>query len=400
MLNQFALNAAPTENHNILARLPINTYWTSNYDPLIEVSLKSAGKRVDIKHTTEQLAVTKTKRDAIVYKMHGDAEHSHDAVLTKDDYEKYHIKRGAFINALAGDLISKTFLFIGFSFTDPNLDYVLSRIRITFRENQRQHYCIFKKTDRQEHKTDTDFEYAKTKQNLMIEDLKRFNIKTLLINEYSQITDILSKIEARYKQRSIFVSGSAEEYGDWTKKTAIEFLSNLSRTLVQKGYRIISGFGLGVGDAIISGAINEVYQTRKGHIEDSLVIRPFPQESVDETNRQQLWEQYRQEMIPTAGICLIVFGNKKINDNISIANGVRREFEIAHKHGLLIVPIGATGYCAQEIWNELKSSLINYFPNKNPNDLEKHFALLGNATDQPSTLITHILNFITFVTKE
>lgn len=87
-------------NHRILARLPISTYWTTNYDRLIETALKDTGKIVDVKYFTEHLATTKSRRDAVVYKMHGDVEHPHDAVLIKDDYEKYHMKRGAFINAL------------------------------------------------------------------------------------------------------------------------------------------------------------------------------------------------------------------------------------------------------------------------------------------------------------
>lgn len=60
----------PTENHKILARLPIHTFWTTNYDKLIEKSLERAGKIVDIKHDTKQLSQTKYGRDVVVYKMH------------------------------------------------------------------------------------------------------------------------------------------------------------------------------------------------------------------------------------------------------------------------------------------------------------------------------------------
>src|SRR5687768_4628634 len=116
LIEQLTVGATPTDNHRLLAHLPISTYWTTNYDQLIETALRGAGKIPDVKYVTEQLATTKVRRDAVVYKMHGDVENPHEAVLIKDDYEKYHLKRGAFINALAGDLVSKTFLFIGFSF--------------------------------------------------------------------------------------------------------------------------------------------------------------------------------------------------------------------------------------------------------------------------------------------
>lgn len=128
LVEEFSRDAMLTDNHRILARLPISTFWTTNYDKLIEKALEGARKVADVKYTVKQLANTKPKRDAIVYKMHGDVEHPSDAVLTKDDYEKYHIKFAPYVSALTGDLVSKTFLFLGFSFTDPNIDYVLSRI--------------------------------------------------------------------------------------------------------------------------------------------------------------------------------------------------------------------------------------------------------------------------------
>ena len=36
LLDKFARDAEITTNHRILARLPISTYWTTNYDRLIE----------------------------------------------------------------------------------------------------------------------------------------------------------------------------------------------------------------------------------------------------------------------------------------------------------------------------------------------------------------------------
>ena len=52
---------------------------------------------------------------ATLSKMHGDIEHPDKAVLSKDDYERYHDTHGPFVTALSGDLVEKTFLFLGFS---------------------------------------------------------------------------------------------------------------------------------------------------------------------------------------------------------------------------------------------------------------------------------------------
>jgi SIR2-like domain/Sir2- and TIR-associating SLOG family len=205
----------PTENHRLLARLPIRTWWTTNYDKLIENALRDAGKVVDVKSAVPQLATTRPHRDATVYKMHGDVDRPDEAVATRDDYERYSTDRGAFITALAGDLVSKTFLFLGFSFTDPNLDYVLSRVRLTFQDNQRRHFAVFRNRSKLPSESDSQYEHHKTRQALVIEDLKRFNIRALLIDDYSEITEFLAELVNRYRRRTVFISASVADYEPW-----------------------------------------------------------------------------------------------------------------------------------------------------------------------------------------
>src|SRR6266446_366611 len=64
LIHEFATRAKLTENHKILASLPIRIYWTTNYDTLIEESLRQAGKTPDVKITVENLATTIPRRDA------------------------------------------------------------------------------------------------------------------------------------------------------------------------------------------------------------------------------------------------------------------------------------------------------------------------------------------------
>ena len=130
IVDELAAAAVPTRSHSVLARLPIPTAWTTNYDQLLERAFEQAGKVVDLKLTQENLAHGRRDRDVVLYKMHGCVTQPHDAVLTKDDYEQYASKRPLFVESLKGDLISKTFLFLGFSFTDPNIDFILSRVRV------------------------------------------------------------------------------------------------------------------------------------------------------------------------------------------------------------------------------------------------------------------------------
>jgi len=109
----------------------------------------------------------------VIYKMHGDIEHAHEAILSRDDYERYHQTHGPFITALSGDLVEKTFLFLGFSFTDPNLEFILSRIRTTFIHHQRQHFCIMRRRTQGSDETNLKSNLLHLRLNAQAGDLKR-----------------------------------------------------------------------------------------------------------------------------------------------------------------------------------------------------------------------------------
>lgn len=393
LINEFNRDAELTENHKILARLPITTYWTTNYDKLIEKALEMAHKVPDVKYTNNQLATTKPKRDTIVYKMHGDVDHPDQAVLTKDDYESYHIKFAPFITALSGDLVSKTFLFLGFSFTDPNIDYILSRIRATYSNHQREHYCIMKAISKLETESDADFEYRQRKQSLFIGDLKRFNITTLLIDDYAQITEILKRIESIYKVKTVFISGSAHEYEPMGRDKAENFIHELSKKLIGREYKIVSGFGLGVGSAVINGALEEIYTCGKKATDEQLILRPFPQNQTGAIPQKTLWDDYRKDMIPLAGIAIFLFGNKIQDSSVAPASGMEREFEIAVENGLRVVPVGATGYVAEKLWKEVSANLGKYYPNYSK-EFEENFMEIGNPALEPDVLLESVVKLL------
>lgn len=147
LIEEFTKDATLTDNHRLIANLPLETVWTTNYDDLLERAFEEAHKKIDVKRTKENMAITVPRRAVTIYKMHGDKMMPDEAVLTKEDYEAYDHKRSIFSMKLKGDLIERPFLFLGFSFTDPNIDYILSRVRMLLGENQREHYCIMKRLD-------------------------------------------------------------------------------------------------------------------------------------------------------------------------------------------------------------------------------------------------------------
>ena len=349
LIEVFTQNTNTTENHKILAKLPIKNYWTTNYDKLIEQSIEEQSKRVDVKYTKKHLSITIPKRDAIIYKMHGDISSPDDAILTKDDYESYHVKMDLYLSTLKGDLLNKTFIFLGFSFTDPNFSYICTHLRTHLKGNMRGHYCFLKDISDTDYPDRNQVEYEKRKLSYFIDDLKRFNIKTVLIKEYSEITEILQSIRRRYNSRTVYISGAAAEYKPNGKEAYEKFISKLSSRLICEGYKIVSGYGLGVGSAVISGALSEIYYNQKKSLTDQLILRPFPQGD----DAKEMWEIYRQDMISYSGISIFLLGNKKEGETTVLSNGMRSEYEISKKQGNFLIPIGRTGYISEVLWNEL-----------------------------------------------
>jgi hypothetical protein len=367
IIEAFPVMHAPGDNHQILARLPINTYWTTNYDKLIETALRSAKKRVDVKYMDSQLPNSTPRRDAVVYKMHGDVEHSNEAVLTRDDYESYSRNSPGFLNALAGDLTGKTFLFVGFSFSDPNLEHVLSEVRQRYHGAQREHFCLLRRPKATDFDDTDDFLYAKVRQRHFINDLRRYNITALELDEYSDVTETLLAIEQYYRRRSVFVGGSAEDYGLWGQQEVDDFCRALGALFVDLQLRIVSGFGLGIGNALISGAIDKAYATNNLHLDSFLDVRPFPRAITDSTRRDQVWHAYRQDLLRIPGIAFFIFGNKKDSaGNIVLADGVRKEFQIAHEQGAIPLPIGGTGSMAKDLADEVLANFTKYCPDGDP----------------------------------
>lgn len=390
IIDEFSRGHDVNENHRILAKLPISTYWTTNYDTLIEVALEEVGKRVDVKHAVGHLKTTLRGRQATLYKMHGDISDPENAVLTKDDYEGYFRDREPFVTALTGYLVSKTVLFLGFSFTDPNIDYVMSRIRVVLRHRPKHHYCILKRVSRNPREKMERFEYRRRQQQYFVKDLARIGVQALMVDEYSDVTRILQAIEQRFRTRTVFISGSAHEFAPWRPDDAGKFLEALSGALIKGGMNVVTGFGLGVGPAIIAGALHVILSSPKRHSLVQLQAHPFPADEGSTPMRLKLYTAHRESMIAKAGIALFLFGNKRDGrGRIVLADGMREEFEISRAQGLHCIAVGATGSVAFELAKALKHSTRG-----RTKAFQKSFNTANDAVAKPEAVLTAVLFMI------
>lgn len=407
IIKHFEDKGKVTSSHNIIANLPIRTFWTTNYDNLLERSLRIAGKNPDVKKRVQDLSIIRPKSDAVIYKMHGDANLAYETIITKNDYETYEHKNQLFTIALKGDLVSKKFLFVGFSFEDPNLTHILSKIKILVEDHAQTHYCFFRKILREDFSNDSvgekQFEYERIKQELKCIDLKRYSIHPLLVDSYEDIPKILNKIKEKLNHGNVFISGSAEHTNEYIPNnlSPTEFLHLLSQEISRCGFKITSGFGTFVGSAIINGVLSNMKDIGTKNMNEYLNIRPFPQFSTDSRELVDLWEEYRSQMLEENGIAIFVFGNKISEDSDTgfiLADGVEAEFNMAVQSNKKVIPIGATGYVSLLLWKEVITNFDHYYPD-NP-ELKKYFLQLGNEQSDAHKIIESTIKILQSIKEE
>jgi hypothetical protein len=378
LVEEFTRNAASTRNHELMARLPVSCVWTPNYDHLVENAFEAAGRRVEKKVTQSQLATTKPRRDVVVYKMHGDVDSPDSAVLTKSDYERYDASRSLFSTQLRGDLVSNTFLFLGVSFSDPNLAHILSRVSGLMGESKRNHFWLTKDAKSDPGASDRD----KLIQPHRIDDLKTYGIQTVLMDSYDEITEVLEELNRRVHRRGVLVSGSAKDYAPMGEERVRRLLRRLAGRLVKERFNVVCGMGYGIGDAVALGAMEVVYASPTERLDERTVLRPFPQPGPGE-DVDAVWAHHRQELVKRSGAVVYVLGNREVGGVVGPAPGMLEEFEMAQAQGLYHVPIGVTGHAAGEIWRTLNASLASYYKS-HADAVRPMFDVLGDtsATDE------------------
>lgn len=186
------------------------------------------------------------------------------------------------------------------------------------------------------------------------------------------------------KRKTVFISGSAYEYGRFGDEGK-DFIRELSKTLLHSGFKLVSGFGNGVGNHVLEGALDEIYLGQKERLTDQLRVFPFP---LMNGLTDSIHSSYRDDMISQAGTAIFLFGNKLEDIAVRHADGMKKEFEIARSYQALLIPVGASGYISEQLWKDLLDRYDDYFDNR-----EKFhwYERLGDPSARPEQLIDAIL---------
>lgn len=389
LIDEFLEEAQLTPTHQLIASLPLQNIWTTNYDDLLEVAFQNIGKRIDIKRRSADFATTRQRTDVTIYKMHGDKTAPSEAILTKNDYETYNTTREIFTISLKGDLVKKTFLFIGFSFSDPNIMYLLGLVKQLLEGNSRKHYCILKAPKPEECQNG---DYDCRRFNHWLTDLDRYNIQPVLIETYDEVPILLNELNRRSHLKDVFISGSAADFTPLGKENFEELCHSLGIELIKNGFNIVSGYGLGVGDFVIVGAI----QALGRNDDERLQLWPFPQHFPAGVDSATFWKQYREQMIANTGVCIVLAGNKTESGKVVPANGVYQEVEIARSLGKVVIPIGATGHIARQIWDQIHGDMTNYYGSL---EATKLLDILGNPSSNVASLVHAVIDLLKLLNR-
>ena len=389
------LNLKYDQRHELLAKLPIRNYWTTNFDTLIEDALTNICEQRDIMKTNESFISAEERRDNVVYKLHGDINEPQGIVILQDDYEKYSISHCNFVTALENELATNSILFLGYSFSDPDIKNILNIVNLKNSSSQ-THLLILKRAPKEKELV----------QKYQIDEWRKKGILTCIIDKYTEIDEILKRVYNKYMARKIFISGSScGDYGKFTETEAHELLYKLGYKLIEyfeyQDIGLISGYGLGVGPHLIEGAAEAVanYNLDFGK---KILIYPFPKAyyGIHSEDRSAELEEhfvhYREKMVDKCGIAFFLFGNKKDkNGNTIDADGVIKEFEIAHHKEKYVFPIGSTGGASKILADKVLSNYAEY--NKTSLEVKKLYYELNSPEITADEIVEKIITIVDLI---
>ncbi|WP_249583011.1 SIR2 family NAD-dependent protein deacylase [Pseudomonas viridiflava] len=150
--------ARPHEIHHKIVSLGPRCFITTNYDDLIEQSLREwqpdrfYRPPVTNRHLTETAEIVHARSIDFIFKPHGDAADSESIILTREQYRRL-LPQGenqAALESVKMLLASRPVLYLGFGLRDPDFIYIRDLLANTYKGGIRDHYAIMADVQEQE----------------------------------------------------------------------------------------------------------------------------------------------------------------------------------------------------------------------------------------------------------
>lgn len=188
-------------NHELIDQLGVKEVWTTNYDRCLESACKDAAVIID-DDTVKNIGT----RAKTIVKMHGSvapdgARWEAPPILTRGDYERYEDSHRRLWTLLHATYLSRTLLFIGFSFSDPNIELLQKLARRYGMAKDDNHLAIMRRPPGSD---------ERARYELQRDDLERSGISICEIEEFNDLTGVLESLVVRTRPTRLFVSGSCD----------------------------------------------------------------------------------------------------------------------------------------------------------------------------------------------
>jgi translation initiation factor 2B subunit (eIF-2B alpha/beta/delta family) len=139
-------NIKPLPSHTLLANLPFAAYFTTNFDTLLERSLRDARRPVCPIIDDTDVARARAGTVAVV-KLNGCVTRPKTLVAAEDEFVPL-AERAPIIDALTEtELANKTVLFVGFTLADPHFAFLYQGMRRSLADYAPRSFAIVQDTD-------------------------------------------------------------------------------------------------------------------------------------------------------------------------------------------------------------------------------------------------------------
>lgn len=129
--------------HNLLAQIPFKAVITTNFDLFIEQTNAEKGRLCrTLLPNNMDISVERLGSALPVLKIHGSYEDPESIVLTKEGIRELLFNKPQYNETLKRYFTENTILFYGYSFNDPDIDFILQEIMADKRGQTRKHYAL------------------------------------------------------------------------------------------------------------------------------------------------------------------------------------------------------------------------------------------------------------------
>ena len=216
-----------TDLYDILRKLEVNLFITTNYDHLMEDTLKKYGHSpIIIKNDKDLPHINPSKKNIV--KLHGDIDSPSSLIITSQDYARYKLQHNPFIEWLNSRLSEYTILFIGTSFEDLRLKEADEHVINLFGEFRRQPFIFLKISEKIKNMAQEKFEIVLEDFQILIDDFKNRGFYVILIKSYQEINLMLEKIHEESLSKKIQTSPS-DYYLKYTLQS--DYVSKLEKDI-------------------------------------------------------------------------------------------------------------------------------------------------------------------------